>query len=125
MKFNVGIDILDFKRLEKIFYKNQNKCIRKILSNYEIKRLKSKKNIVSYVGKCFSSKEALLKALGSGFRNNVKLSDINLYKNHLGKPCFYISGNTKNFFYLKNIKNYDLTITDENDYIISLVFIIH
>lgn len=125
MKFKAGIDILSFKRFEKIFYRHKKQLIKKILSNYEIKRLPSKKNIVSYIGKCFSIKESILKALGIGFRKGIKLSDINLYKNHLGKPCFYISSNTKNFFYLQNIKNYDLTITDENEYIISVVIIIY
>ena len=123
MKSSIGIDIVYFIRIEKIFYKYGLRFARRILSKYEIKHLPKKKYIITYIAKCFASKEALSKALGSGFRKNMRLPDISLYKNHLGKPNFYISGKTKNFCFIKNIKNFDLTITDENQYILCIVSI--
>ena len=123
MKISAGIDIINPKRIDKILYKFKNRFIYRILSSYEINNIPSKKYLRSYISKIFSTKEAFLKALGSGFRRNINLSDISVYKNHLGKPYFYISGKTKNFIVSKKIKDYQLTITDEKLYIISLVFI--
>ena len=123
MNISVGIDIIKFKRIENIYNKYGIKIIKRILSNYEIKRLPEKNNIISYISKCFAVKEAFSKAIGSGFRQNINLYDINIYKNHLGKPHIYISGKSKNFLFLNDIQNIELSITDENDYIISFVII--
>ena len=125
MRIDLGIDIIQFQRIEKIYYKYGYNLIIRFLSSYEIKMLPSKKYVIAYLTKCLSAKEALSKALGSGFRNNIFLKDITLYKNHLGRPSIYVSGKTKNFFFIKKIKKCKITITDENKYIISLVLIEH
>lgn len=123
MKISIGLDILNFNRIKILWNIYQFNFLKKVLSKYEIKKIISKKFIISYFCKRFSIKEAFAKAIGSGFRNNIKLSDINLYKNNLGKPNLYFSGKTKNFLIKKNIKNFYISISDENKYIISIVII--
>lgn len=125
MKIKLGIDIIYFKRIEYMIRKYNAFFFKKILSSYEIIKKPNKNYISSYIAKCFTSKEALSKAVGSGFRSNIKFSDISIYNNNLGKPCFYISGKTKFYLKKKKIKKYELTISNENDYIISLVNIIY
>lgn len=125
MKIKLGIDIIYFKRIEYMVRQYNEFFFKKILSSYEIIKKPHKNYISSYIAKCLTSKEALSKAIGSGFRNNIKFSDISIYNNKLGKPCFYISGKTKFYFLKKKIKKYELTISNENDYIISLVNIVY
>ena len=41
-----------------------------------------KKYIINYIAKIFSVKESFSKAIGTGFRKNIKLQEISLYKNN-------------------------------------------
>ena len=64
-----------------------------------------KKNKSNYFAKRFAAKEALAKALGTGFRNNLKFKDIEILNDKLGKP-YYLNQKKLTIYYKKfKIKN--------------------
>ena len=77
----IGIDIVKNKRIGSLI-KNKKFIIRTFGKN-EILNLK-KKNITSYLSKRFAAKEALAKAIGTGFRNGLNFRDIQILNNKLG-----------------------------------------
>ena len=123
MLISIGFDILKFKRIEKIWFNYGTIFTNKVLSKYEILNSPKKRFFISYIAKIFSAKESLSKAIGTGFRKNIRLKEISLYKNNLGKPFLFFHGNTKNFLLLNNVKKCHITITDENEYVSSLVIL--
>ena len=64
----IGIDIIENNRIKNSI-KNSN-FLKRIYSTKELKQSKLSKNKTNFFAKRFAAKEALAKAIGSGFRNN-------------------------------------------------------
>ena len=118
----IGVDIIDNKRI-KIAIKNK-KFIKRIFSKEEILLSKKKKNKILYFSKRFAAKEALAKAFGMGFRDNLNYKDIKIVNNKLGKPNFIITNKLRNIvkkkFRISNF-NFFLSISDEKNYSVAFV----
>jgi len=119
-----GVDIVENIRIKK-FLKNKN-FINRIFTTSEILSAKKVKDKVTYYAKRFASKEAFVKAMGTGFRNDLNFKDISIINNKVGKPSFAINEKLK-----KTIKkkfkitsfNFFLSISDEKKYSIAFVIL--
>ena len=120
----IGLDIIRNKKI-KILIKNRN-FIRRIFSNNEIKVSQNKREKISYFAKRFAAKEAFVKALGTGFRNNLDFKDIEILNDKLGKPYYFKSKVISRVISKRyKIKNYNLflSISDEKDYSVAFTII--
>ena len=119
-----GVDIVDNTRIKNAI---KNKFfVSRIFTVNEIKKSKNLNNKANYFAKRFAAKEAFVKALGEGFRNNINFSDIDVTKDKKGKPIINISTNIKKFlkkkFNLNKFKIF-LSLSDEKKYSIAYVII--
>ena len=121
-----GIDIVENYRLKKLLLKKKSNFKNKIFTNNEIAYCEKKSNITNCYSKRFAAKEAFVKALGTGFRKNINFKDIEVLKNHYGKPYLLINkkviNKIKTSFKVKKF-NILLSISDENKYAIASVII--
>jgi len=120
----IGVDIVENYRITKSL--KNNLFVNRIFSNSEIltaKNLKDKKN---YYSKRFAAKEAFVKSIGTGFRNNLNFKDISIVNDKMGKPSFIISEKIKKII-KKEFKvssfNFFLSISDEKKYSIAYVIL--
>lgn len=90
---DVGIDIIEIKRIEEAVKKNSN-FINKLFTKNEIEYFESKKMRPEYIAGRFAAKEAVAKALGTGFRE-FDIKDIEIDRNVLGKPIVSLRGGAK------------------------------
>jgi len=113
----IGVDIIENKRIKNSI-KNQ-KFKKRIYSSKELKLSISSKNRIRFFSKRFAAKEAFVKALGTGFRNNLNFKDIEVINDKLGKP-YYSKSNKINQIVKKKFKvkkfNCFLSISDEKEY---------
>ena len=86
-----GIDIVETNRLKKLLLKKKSNFKNKIFTNNEIAYCEKKSNITNCYSKRFAAKEAFVKAVSTGFRNNINFKDIEVVKNHYGKPSLLIN----------------------------------
>jgi holo-[acyl-carrier protein] synthase len=120
----IGVDIINNKRI-KSSIKNHN-FINRIFSKKEILISKKFKNKTNYFSKRFAAKEALAKALGTGFRDNLNFKDIQIINNKIGKPYYLLNAKINNLIKKKmKIKNFNLflSISDEKEYSIAFTII--
>lgn len=120
----IGVDIIRNKRI-KTSIKNKD-FIKRIFSNNEIKTSKNKKEKTSYFAKRFAAKESFVKALGTGFRDNLDFKDIEILNDKMGKPYYYDSKVISHIIMKKyKVKKYNLflSITDEKDYSVAFTII--
>ena len=121
-----GIDIVENYRLKKLLLKKKSNFKNKIFTNNEIAYCEKKSNITNCYSKRFAAKEAFVKALGTGFRKNINFKDIEVLKNHYGKPYILINkkiiNKIKTSFKVKKF-NILLSISDETKYSIASVII--
>ena len=122
--YGVGVDIIDNCRIKKLIKKKI--FLKRIFSKDELKNKKTKKNKISFLAKRFSAKEAFVKSLGSGFRNNLCFNDISILNDKKGKPYFLfnqkIRNILKNKYKLNKFKVY-LSLSDEKKYSVSYVIL--
>ena len=77
-----------------------------------------------YLSKRFSAKEAFVKSLGTGFRNNLCFTDISILNDKKGKPYFLFNKNVRDILkkkYNLNIFKAHLSLSDEKKHSISYV----
>jgi len=122
----VGIDIVNIKRIEKILKRKNNKFKTKVFSKNEITYCKKKKYPGSFYAKRFAAKEALVKALGTGFRQGMLFKNIEVTNNKHGKPSIKLKGNTLTLL-KKRTKNkkyqIDLSLSDDLPWAQAIVII--
>ena len=120
----IGVDIINNKRIS-ISLKNK-RFINRTFSKIEIKSSKKNFNKTNFFAKRFAAKEALSKALGSGFSNNLNFKDIEILNDKNGKPYFFISKKISKIitkkFKIKRFKLF-LSISDEKDYSIAFAIL--
>ena len=98
-------------------------CIR---DRNEIKQSKKYRNKTNYFAKRFAAKEAFVKSIGTGFRDNINFNDIEIYNNKKGSPKIKISQKIKDILKKKfKLKNYDihLSLSDEKNHSIAFVIL--
>ena len=119
-----GVDIIENKRIASSL--KLKGFVSRIFTKNEIIQSKKIKNKTNYFAKRFAAKEAFIKAIGIGFRNNINFKDIEIKNNRKGKPLINISKNIKNFI-KKNFKinkyNIFLSLSDEKKHSIAFVII--
>jgi len=120
----IGVDIVENKRINSLI--KNDKFVKRVFSKNEI--ISSKKIIkkVSFFAKRFAAKESLAKALGTGFRNNLNLKDVEILNDYLGQP-YYLKNKKINSLIKKrfNINKFNLflSISDEKGYSIAFTIL--
>ena len=120
----IGVDIIQNSRIKRLIIKKS--FINRSFGKQEIKLSKKEKNKVNYFAKRFAAKESFVKSLGTGFRENLNLKDIEILNDKLGKPYFFISKKIHNIINKKfKIKRFNLflSISDEKDYSIAFTIL--
>ena len=113
----IGIDIIENKRIKSLI---KNKVfLKRTFSRNEIEFSKKLINKTNFFAKRFAAKESLVKALGTGFRDDINFKDIEILNNNLGKP-YYIKSKKINSIIKKKFKinryNLFLSISDDKNY---------
>ena len=120
----IGVDIVENSRITKSL--KNNLFIKRIFSESEILIAKGMSNKKNYYSKRFAAKEAFVKSIGLGFRNNLNFKDIAIKNDKLGKPSFIINEKIKKLI-KKQFKissfNFLLSISDEKKYSIAYVIL--
>jgi len=120
----IGVDIIQNSRIKRLIIKKS--FINRSFGKQEIELSKKVKNKVNYFAKRFAAKESFVKSLGTGFRENLNLKDIEILNDKLGKPYFFISKKIHNIINKKfKIKRFNLflSISDEKDYSIAFTIL--
>ncbi len=119
-----GVDIVENRRIAKSL--KNNGFLYRIFTKNEIEQSKKIKNKVNFFAKRFAAKEAFVKALGTGIRNNINFKDINVINNINGQPLMNISNKLKRLLKQKfKINKYRLylSLSDEKKHSIAFVII--
>ena len=120
----IGVDVVQNKRIKSLI---KNKAfISRTFGKKEVTHSKKILNKINYFSKRFAAKEALAKAIGTGFRNNLNFCDIEILNDDLGKPFYFKSIKINNIIFKRfKIKKYDLflSISDEKDYSVAFTIL--
>lgn len=121
MIIGIGTDIVQIKRIEKLFDKYDYHFIQKILHSQEVAIFEtlSSCNRINYLAKRFAGKEALAKALGTGIRGKLQFNSIAILNDCNGKPFVAIDNHSQIISC-----NHSIHISLADDYPIATAFAI-
>ncbi len=116
MIIGIGFDIIEVSRIELALTRWGERFEKRVFTEKEIYYCQSKSDRFQRLACRFAAKEALFKALGTGWRNNMKWTEVEVYNDGLGKPYLSLSGKTQQFSEQLGVNNIFLSITSTRNY---------
>ncbi|MEQ1669563.1 MAG: holo-ACP synthase [Hyphomicrobium sp.] len=117
MILGIGNDLCDIRRIEKTLERFGDRFLRKVFTVEERRKALSRAHPARTLAKRFAAKEAMAKALGTGFRFGVHLSSIGVINAPTGRPTIALTGAAAKRLASMTPDGYaariDLTLTDE------------
>ena len=122
MIIGTGIDLVECDRfLDWSAFKKQRIFTKKELEYADNDNANAERHLANF----WAAREAFLKAIGTGFGEDITFSDVSVTHNDTGRPELVITGGAKNA--LKEIHdgptNLHLSISDQGEYCIAMVII--
>ena len=114
-----GIDLVDFGRIEGMLEKHPQRFLDRVYTPTEQTDADHTKNRIEKLAGRFAAKEAVMKLIGTGWRDGVAWTDIEVVNNPLGQPIVSISGKVKEFADEKGIEQITLSITHTANFAIA------
>lgn len=117
MIIGVGNDLCDIRRVEKVLERFGERFLNKVFTAEERRKAYSRAHPARTLAKRFAAKEALSKALGTGFRSGVHMRDIGVVNTATGRPTLALTRGAAKRLEALTPPGYtariDVTLTDE------------
>lgn len=94
--FGIGTDIIEVERVEQMLARGKE-YLDTIFTQAEVEYCESKVRKAQHFAARFAAKEAVLKALGTGWRDGFAFADIEIRNDELGQPQVIPHGKVKEF----------------------------
>ncbi len=114
---HIGIDIIEIDRISSVLNKYPARFLEKIFTSYEKNYCKGRP---AQLAARFASKEAGMKALGTGIRG-VGWREIEVQRHKSGKPYLVLHGRAKKRAEKLNIKSIELSISHSKNLATAIV----
>ena len=117
MIVGVGCDIVDHLMTIKLEWSTNMRIQKRIFSIKEIELSQDKKAHRFFSGR-FAAKEAVVKCLGTGMRDGIALTDVQILQTNVGQPYIQLEGEVKNIAEQMGIFRWHVSIshTDHSSY---------
>lgn len=86
MVFGIGTDVVQVERVKAAYQRFGERFVTRLLMPEEINAFRSYKRPVRFLSMRFAAKEAIVKALGTGFAHGVWIRDVGVLANRWGRP---------------------------------------
>ena len=112
--FGIGTDRIVIERVERSLDRFGDRFIQRVYTEAEHRQALSKGNTARRLAMLFAAKEAVSKALGTGFRKGVMLRDIETIHRDSGKPEVVLHGGAAMVANAAGISTVHLSLTDDD-----------
>lgn len=106
-----GIDLVDFGRIEQMLTRHGEHFLNRVFTAREQADANAVKNRVEKLSGRFAAKEAVMKLVGTGWRDGIAWTEIEVVNNALGQPIVTICGRVKELADAAGIEQITLSIT--------------
>jgi holo-[acyl-carrier protein] synthase len=120
MIIGIGIDLVKIDRIDKAG-KNQSGFLERVFTARERAYCSRQKFPAQHYAGRFAAKEAVLKAIGTGWSAGVKWTDIEVLHGDGGGPIVNISGRIKDLMDLRGVKQILLSYSHDEGYAVAHV----
>ena len=123
MIYGIGTDIVRIQRMTKNLDRYGERFAQRLLTEAELVTFRKSSTQAQFLSKRFAAKEAVAKALGTGFRGGLSLCDIGVSNDALGKPMLDFSPRAWEKLQAVGVGATHLSLSDEQEYAIAYVIL--
>jgi holo-[acyl-carrier protein] synthase len=117
--FGVGTDIVELARIQATYDRFGEHFVKRLLMPEELELFQRTKWPVRFLAMRFAGKEAVVKAMGTGFRHGIWLRDVGITNNDWGRPLVIWSERGKEVCEQLGVGEGHVSLTDDAGLIIA------
>jgi holo-[acyl-carrier protein] synthase len=120
MIYGIGVDVLQFARIQRTLARFGDHFIDRLLLPDERAQLARTARPERFIAMRFAAKEAVVKAMGTGFAHGMWIRDVGVVQNRWGKPEVVYSARGERMRRKLGIGAGHVTLTDEAGLIVAV-----
>ncbi|MGH8317636.1 MAG: holo-ACP synthase [Steroidobacteraceae bacterium] len=120
MIFGIGVDVLEVKRIGQTLERFGARFIEHLLMPEEQAQLARTQRRERFIAMRFAAKEAIVKAMGTGFAHGVWIKDVGVVQNSWGKPEVVFSERGERVRKGLGVGEGHVTLTDEAGLVVAV-----
>lgn len=120
MIFGIGTDIVRVERIRQIYERHPQRFVERLLLPVELEAFKNYSRPVRFLAMRFAAKEAIVKAMGTGFAHGMWIRDTGIVANTWGRPEIIWSARGRALCDKLGIGEGHITLTDEADLVVAM-----
>lgn len=115
----IGIDIQELKRVERLLANPHKDWLDGVFTEAEQAAADPPPNTISYYAGRYAAKEAVAKALGTGFSENVTWLDVEIRRKPTGAPEVRLGGGAADVAKQLGISDWLVSLSHSGDYAVA------
>lgn len=121
MIVGIGTDIARVARFEAALSRRGERLSERLLGAVERERFQAQARPAAFLAKRFAAKEAFVKALGTGLRNGMRWTEIQVVNDTLGRPSLLLAGRAHELARAAGVRATHLSLSDEAEFAVAFV----
>ena len=110
----IGVDMVEIARMEKVLARRPN-FARRVFSEEERTYCDRTARPAQHYAARFAAREAVLKALGTGFSRGIGFADVSVTRNEAGQPQALLTGRAREVAEEQGLREVSLSISYTHD----------
>src|SRR3954471_10312404 len=116
-----GIDLVEVSRILEMLERHAERFLERCFTEREARYAQTSKRRVEHLAARFAAKEAVLKALGTGLRDGMAWTDIEVVLQPSGQPTIEVRGKVGEAAYIMGIGAWALSLSHTDRHAIASV----
>ncbi|MCI0334972.1 MAG: holo-ACP synthase [Planctomycetes bacterium] len=116
-----GIDIVECLRIAQMIERHGELFIARVYTDHEIEYCSARKAATQHYAGRWAAKEAVLKALGTGWRRGISWRDIEIRNDKSGAPTVQLRGGARDVMTAAHIGQLHVSISHCRNYAVAYV----
>ena len=124
MIFGIGIDVLEAQRMHATYARFGARLLERLLMPAERAQFERTQRPERFLAMRFAAKEAIVKAMGTGFSHGMWIRDVGVVQNDWGKPEVIYSARGERMRRRLGIGEGHVTLTDEAGLVVAVAVLL-
>jgi holo-[acyl-carrier protein] synthase len=124
MIFGIGVDVLEAARVQRTYERFGKRFVEHLLMPEEQAQLARTRRRERFLAMRFAAKEAIVKAMGTGFAHGMWIRDVGVVQNAWGKPEVVFSVRGERVRRALGVGEAHVTLTDEAGLVVAVAVLL-